>query len=45
MEPKSEPKPQDEKKATYTKILTRENGRVNWKKTAKEAGSDGFAYS
>lgn len=30
------PKPQDEKKATYTKILTREDGRINWKKTAKD---------
>jgi len=29
------PYPQDETKATYTKILTREDGRINWKKTAK----------
>ncbi len=29
-------KPQDEKKATYTKILARENGKINWKKTAKD---------
>lgn len=27
---------QDEKRATYTKILTREDGEINWKKPAKE---------
>jgi len=28
--------PQDDAEATYTKILTREDGRINWKKTAKD---------
>lgn len=30
------PRPQDDAQATYTKILTREDGRINWKKTAKD---------
>jgi len=30
------PQPQDEKKVTYTKILSREDGKINWKKTADE---------
>lgn len=30
------PKPQDDSKATYTKILKKEDGRINWKKTAEE---------
>jgi methionyl-tRNA formyltransferase len=30
------PVPQDESKATYTKILTKEDGRIDWKKTAEE---------
>ena len=29
---KIKPKPQDESKATYTKILTREDGKIDWKK-------------
>lgn len=28
--------PQDETKATYTKIIKKENGKINWKKTAEE---------
>jgi methionyl-tRNA formyltransferase len=28
------PKAQDERSATYTKILTRDDGRINWKNTA-----------
>jgi len=28
--------PQDDAEATYTKILTREDGKINWKKTAKD---------
>jgi len=28
--------PQDDAQATYTKILTREDGRINWEKTAKD---------
>ncbi len=30
------PTPQDESKATYTKILTREDGKIDWKKSARE---------
>ena len=30
------PHPQDDAQATYTKILTREDGRINWKKTAQD---------
>ena len=30
------PRLQDDAQATYTKILTREDGRINWKKTAKD---------
>jgi len=30
------PKPQDESKATYTKILKREDGKIDWQKSAKE---------
>lgn len=30
------PHPQDDAQATYTKILTREDGKINWKKTAKD---------
>ncbi len=32
----AKPKPQDEKRATYTKILTREHGRIDWRKPAQE---------
>ena len=31
-----EPKPQDESKASYTKILTRQDGKIDWKKSAEE---------
>ena len=30
------PVPQDHKKATFTKIITKEDGRIDWKKTAEE---------
>jgi methionyl-tRNA formyltransferase len=30
------PKPQDENQASYTKILTRQDGRINWNKNAQE---------
>ncbi len=30
------PKPQDESKATFTKILKKEDGKVDWKKSAEE---------
>lgn len=30
-----QPKPQDEKKATFTKILTRDDGKINWKNSAR----------
>lgn len=33
---KIKPKPQDEKKATYTKILSRQDGRIDWQKSAEE---------
>jgi methionyl-tRNA formyltransferase len=36
MEGMIKPHPQDDAQATYTKILTREDGRINWKKTAPD---------
>ncbi len=33
---KIKPKPQDESKATYTKILKKEDGKISWNKSAKE---------
>jgi methionyl-tRNA formyltransferase len=30
------PRSQDEEKATYSKILSRQDGKINWKKTAEE---------
>ncbi len=33
---KIKPLPQDETKATYTKILEREDGKIDWKKSAEE---------
>ncbi len=33
---KIETKPQDESKATYTKILKREDGKIDWSKPAQE---------
>ncbi len=38
-------RPQNETEATYTKILTREDGRVNWKKTAKALEREVRAYT
>jgi methionyl-tRNA formyltransferase len=39
------PQPQDERKAIYTKILTREDGRIIWKKTAQELEREVRAFS
>ncbi len=39
------PQPQDETKATYTKILTRENGKIDWQKPAEEIERQIRAYS
>jgi methionyl-tRNA formyltransferase len=39
------PKPQDESKAIYTKILTREDRRIIWKKTAQELEREVRAFS
>ena len=33
---KIKPKPQKEEKASYTKILTRQDGKINWQQTAQE---------
>jgi len=33
--PEIKPIPQDESKATYTKILSKEDGKINWKKSAE----------
>ena len=33
---KIKPQPQDESRASYTKILTRQDGRIDWKKSAQE---------
>jgi methionyl-tRNA formyltransferase len=33
---KIKPKPQDHKKATYTKMLKREDGKIDWTQSAKE---------
>jgi len=30
------PQPQDESKATYSKVLKKEDGKINWEKSAKE---------
>ena len=37
--------PQDETESTYTKILTREDGRINWKKTAQDLEKEVRAYT
>jgi len=39
------PYPQDEKKVTFSKILTKEDGRINWKKTAEELEREIRAFS
>lgn len=31
-----QPRPQDEREATYTKIFTREDGEINWRKSAEK---------
>jgi len=33
---KIKPKPQDDSKATYTKILKKDDGKIDWKKSAEE---------
>ncbi len=38
------PQPQDETKTTYTKILTREDGKINWKKPAEVLEREIRAY-
>lgn len=38
------PTPQDESKATYTKIITKEDGRINWQKSAQEIERQIRAY-
>ena len=38
------PQPQDDKKATFTKILTREDGEINWEKTAEVLEREIRAY-
>jgi len=38
------PQPQDDTKATFTKILTREDGKINWKKTAEVLEREIRAY-
>lgn len=32
----TEPRPQDDTLATYTRLLTRESGKIDWKKSASE---------
>lgn len=39
------PRSQDDAQATYTKILTREDGKINWKKTAKDIEQEIRAFS
>ncbi|PIS35016.1 MAG: methionyl-tRNA formyltransferase [Parcubacteria group bacterium CG08_land_8_20_14_0_20_38_56] len=39
------PIPQDESRATYTKILTREDGKIDWQKSAKEIESQIRAFN
>lgn len=39
------PLPQDESKATYTKILTKEDGRIGWQKPAEEIERQILAFN
>lgn len=41
---KIQPKPQEENKASYTKILTRPDGQINWKQTAQQIARMVRAY-
>ncbi len=41
---KIKPKPQDESQASYTKILTRQDGQINWQKSALEIERKVRAY-
>jgi methionyl-tRNA formyltransferase len=36
LEEKIKPNPQDDRKATFTKMLTRDSGRIQWKMTAEQ---------
>ena len=38
------PKPQDDARASFTEILTRERGRINWKKTAEDLEKEVRAF-
>ena len=38
-------RPQDESKATYTKILTKMDGKINWKKTAQDLEREVRAFN
>jgi len=40
-----EPKPQDDGKATFTRALIKEDGRINWQKTAEELEREVRAFS
>lgn len=42
---KIKPLPQNEKEAIYTKILTRDDGEINWKKSPQEVDRQIRAYS
>jgi len=39
------PYPQDEKKVTFSKIITKEDGKINWEKTAEELEREIRAFS
>jgi methionyl-tRNA formyltransferase len=42
---KIKPKRQQEKQATYTKLISKDDGRIKWKKTAKEIDAQIRAYT
>ena len=42
---KIKPKPQAEKRVTYTKILTREHGKIDWQKSAESIERQIRAFS
>jgi len=42
---KIKPEPQDNSQATYTKIIKKEDGRINWQKSAKELEQQIRAYT
>ncbi len=45
LEGKIKPKPQNEKKATYTKIIKKEDGKIDWNKSAKKIEQKIRAFS